>query len=164
MNVQGRSRTPLPGIDEVLASLPAEFVVASQHDTRLAVGPPGAFVLASVPTPIDDDELDQLIVRAEAATAATRVILADHLSWVPFIDTLLVVAGDPPRRPHATFAAVDLLADMIVEGRPVVSPHAVGVVRDLLRRDALGPWMVGVVPDDGRIDLCDPAPQTIVPS
>lgn len=142
-------------IDEALASLPEAFAVASHGEARLVAGPAGAFVLLGVEGPAVPAEASFML---NHLAADIRSALADHLSWVPFIDTLLVrVAGERDSRDPAV-VPLDLLRDTVCEGRQVVDDRALGVIRDLLRRGQLGEWRVGLVPTGDRIDLCDPSP------
>jgi hypothetical protein len=147
-------------IDEALASLPGQFAVASLDEARLVAGPAGAFVLTSFPGAEPTPEAAGASINRMAADI--RAALADHLSWVPFVDTLVVTVGKPPSTTGSVAVVpVDLLRDTVVEGRAVVDERALGVIRDLLRRGQLGGWRVGLVPVGERIDLCEP--QTTTP-
>lgn len=144
-------------IDEALASLPGAFAVASQGEARLVAGPSGAFVLLGVPGPAVPPNASFTLSQL---AADTRSALADHLSWVPFIDTLLVRVADEGDTRNPAVVPLDLLRDTVCEGRQVVDDRALGAIRDLLRRGLLGGWRVGLVPTGDRIDLCDPSPAT----
>lgn len=147
----------LHNIDEALASLPGEFAVASNREARLVAGPAGAFVMVGVGGDTSPAEAAFLVSQL---AADTRSALADHLSWVPFIDTMLVsLSVDQSRMPSST-VPLDLVHDMVCEGRQVVDDRALGVIRDLLRRGLLGDWLVGLVPSGDKIDLCEPTPVT----
>lgn len=142
-------------IDEALASLPGEFAVASNGEARLVAGPSGAFVMVGfdgLNSPTDSSFL------ASQLAADTRAALADHLSWVPFIDTLLVSLHPDQGRSFSCAVPLDMVQSTVCEGRTVVDERALGVIRDLLRRGMLGGWLVGLVPTGDRIDLCDPSP------
>jgi hypothetical protein len=156
MNVSDWHRSAV-GIDEALASLPSDYAVASYGDSRLVIGPSGAFVLVAAQTAEDRTSAATTL---EQLAARTRSALADHLSWVPFIDTLVVAPAHQVKRTVNGVVPVNMLLETICEGRPQVDERALGVVRDLLRRGQLGSWRVGLVPSSDRIDLCDPAPQT----
>lgn len=151
MNVTEWRRT-YQGIDEALAALPDMYAVGSHGDARLVAGPAGAFVVVAAP---DDEE--SAAAPATQLAAELRMLLADHLSWVPFIDTLLVTVEGTEA--EAAVVPVDLLLDTVTNGRPVIDERALVRIRDLLRRGALGDWRVGLLPVGDRIDLCDPAPQ-----
>jgi hypothetical protein len=146
-------------IDEALASLPGEFAVGSLDEARLVAGPAGAFVLTGFPGTDATPEAAGATINRLAADI--RASLADHLSWVPFVDTLVVTVGKPPATTGSVAVVpVDLLHDTMVEGRAVVDERALRVIRDLLRRGQLGGWRVGLVPVGERIDLCEPQAPT----
>ncbi len=147
----------LNSIDEALASLPGNFAVASHDRARLVAGPAGVFVLLGVTSSSTQHEAAFTVSHL---AADIRSGLADHLSWVPFVDTLLVSMGMGTARAAEAVVPIDLLHDTICEGRRVVDDRALGVIRDLLRRGLLGTWRVGLVPAGDRIDLCDPSPAT----
>jgi hypothetical protein len=146
-------------IDEALASLPGEYAVGSLDQARLVAGPAGAFVLTGFPGA--DPSPEAAVATINRMAADLRAALADHLSWVPFVDTLLVVDTEPvPLSGGAAVVPVDLLETTVVEGRAVVDERALTVIRDLLRRGQLGGWRVGLVPVGERIDLCEPQAPT----
>ena len=150
----------LHNIDEALASLPGEFAVASNGDARLVAGSAGAFVMVGVGGDTSPTEAAFLVSQL---AADTRSALADHLSWVPFIDTMLVSLSLDQSRVASSTVPLDMVHVTVCEGRQVVDDRALGVIRDLLRRGMLGNWLVGLVPSGDRIDLCEPTvvtPQT----
>ncbi|MCX7619884.1 MAG: hypothetical protein N2037_03440 [Acidimicrobiales bacterium] len=149
-------------IDGVLDSLPDEFAVASDDDLRLVIGPSGAFVL-SISLAGNSPDLNSLAERVSQRTAATRSILADHLTWVPFIDGVVVGNGTALSRAPVTVIPFDLLHETITEGRELIASTTISQIRDLLRRGLLGSWRIGVGSTNGKIDLCDPAPTTTIP-
>ena len=145
----------LHNIDEALASLPGEFAVASNGEARLVAGLAGAFVMVGVGGDTGPTEAAFMVSQL---AADTRSALADHLSWVPFIDTLLVSLSLDQTRMAPSTVPLDMVHATVCEGRQVVDDRALGVIRDLLRRGMLGDWLVGLVPTGDRIDLCDPSP------
>ena len=99
----------------------------------------------------------------------TRATLADHLSWVPFVDAVVVTPGDGRHSANghdlnagtgATAVPFDMLIEVLVEGRSVVEFAVLGLIDDLLRANALGPWRVGLAAGADKIDLCEPAADT----
>ncbi|MEZ5144923.1 MAG: hypothetical protein R2726_20760 [Acidimicrobiales bacterium] len=144
------------GIDRSLAVLPGDFAVAGAGATRLVIGPPGAFVLEGCAP----ERLEVGAARVAGLAAATRAILADHVSWVPFVDGLVVVAGRTDPHPSVTMVPVDLLVDTLVQGPEVVSPPVLSTVHALLRESRLGVWRLAFAVREGRIDLSEPARQT----
>ncbi len=150
----------LPLLDRILDDLPPAFCVACQGVLRLAVGPSGVFVLSSDQArAVDDGEpLDADLVAFMLAKAAgdTRNLLADHLGWGPFVDSLFVVEQQLGRTPAAvTTVPLDLVRSTLVEGRPAVSERQLAAVRQLLREDRFGSWAF-CLPGD-TIDLSDSA-------
>jgi hypothetical protein len=141
-------------LDEVLASLPPLHVLARWDDARLVVGPAGAFVL--VTTAEAPAHLARSAERLEIMARSTRESLCAHLTWVPFVDTLVVTPTDPPRAPFIPCAALDLLESVLTEGPRVIDTPTLNVIRDAVRRSALNGWRVGFAPDAAKIDLCDP--------
>ncbi len=53
-----------------------------------------------------------------------------------------------------------MLSEVLVEGRAVIEFAVLGVIDDLLREAALGPWRVGLGTGADKIDLCEPAADT----
>jgi hypothetical protein len=141
-------------LDEVLTSLPPLHVLARWDDARLVVGPAGAFVL--VTTAEAPADLARLAEQLDSLARATRESLCAHLTWVPFVDTLVVTATDPPRAPFIPCAALDLLQNVLTEGPKVIDGHTINTIRDAVRRSALNGWRVGFGGEADKIDLCDP--------
>jgi hypothetical protein len=146
-------------IDGALASLPGDFAVGSLDQARLVAGPAGAFVIIGYPGA--DPSPEAAVATINRLAADMRAALADQLSWVPFVDTLLVTSTDLEHvGGGAAVVPIDLLHDTVYEGRAVVDERALAVIRDLLRRGQLGGWRVGLVPVGERIDLCEPQTTT----
>ncbi len=60
----------------------------------------------------------------------------------------------------ATAVPFDMLIEVLVEGRAVIEFAVLGLIDDLLRENALGPWKVGLGTGADKIDLCEPAADT----
>ncbi len=150
------------GIDEVLTSLPPAFVIARRGDARLVMGPSGAFVL--LPTgrerPVVEKAADHLI----ELVLTTRRALCDHLTWVPFLDALLITNAEPPRGADVTAVPLDLVHDVLVEGPVMITSGTLNGLREVVRTSRLGGWHIGVSPDVVRIDLSDSDPRSSTPS
>jgi hypothetical protein len=144
------------GVDRALAALPGDFCLAGAGTARLVVGPPGAFVLEAC-TPV---RLDVSAARVAGLAVATRAILADHVSWVPFVDGLVVLDGGRATHPAVTVVPSDLLLDTLVQGPEVIDGTVLRTARGLLRENGLGVWRLAV---GERIDLVEPAPQSSAP-
>lgn len=143
-------------MDRVLMALPPSHVVASNASARFVVGPSGAFVLLSIGSP---DAVNGSAARLDLLVRSTRAALCDHLSWVPFLDSLLVSDTDVRRAP-VTVVALDLLHDVITEGPTMIDETTLDCVREAVRSERLDHWSVGAMASAARIDLCDPAQPT----
>jgi len=151
-------------IDGLLAELSPTYTIASQGPARLVAGPTGVFVLV-----LSGDDVERATELAARLAPATRAALADHLAWVPFVDAVVVIGRDGRRTEHdrephpATGASdaiavpVDMLGEVLVEGRAVIDLGALGVIDELLREQALAPWTVGTGAGAAKIDLCEPS-------
>jgi hypothetical protein len=154
----GSQRSIRLAVDTVVRALPPSYLVGVHQDARLVIGPTGAFVLLPGTSPSralarDADRLHRL-------TEATRDALCDHLSWVPFLDALVVTAGDLVRSPEITVAPLDLLSVVLTEGPEVIDAATRLAVRQVLADGKLVGWSRLVADQsrpDARIDLCDPA-------
>lgn len=144
-------------MDRVLASLPPIYVVATSGTARLVVGPSGAFVLLPTAAP---DGVNGAAARLDLLVQSTRSALCDHLSWVPFLDSLLVSEVDVKERAPVTIVALDLLHDVLIEGPAMIDDPTLGCIRDAVRTERLDHWTVGTASAAARIDLCDPAQPT----
>jgi hypothetical protein len=145
---------PVDGIDGILAELPPDWVIGRQGEARLVMGPSGAFVL--VPEAAD---LAAAADRAQHLAQLTRAIVSHHISWVPFIDAAVVTDADRPTEDAAVVVSIDLLAELLIEGPPVIDRPALGVLRNLLVEGSLDGWQVGSAPADVSIDLCESRPE-----
>jgi len=156
---------PADPIDRLLAELSPLYTTASQGAARFVAGPSGVFVLVS-----GGDDLGQAAERAARLAAVTRAALADHLSWVPFVDAVVVTAAgarnkapSPPNddvAAHATAVPLDLLGEVLVEGRRVIDDAAFRTINQLLRDEALSPWRTEPATTADKIDLCEPTADT----
>lgn len=155
---------PAQRIDGLLTELAPTHTIGSQGRARFVAGPSGLFVVV-------DGTREPLIAADLAAqlAAATRTELAEHLSWVPFIDAVVVIHDDghrrqpPPEQPlggPALAVPLDLLGEVLVEGRPMVDESALRIVADLLHTEGLGSWQAGLDGRPAKIDLCEPTADT----
>lgn len=150
-------------IDSLLADLAPMYTIGSHGTARLVAGPTGVFVVVS-----GGDDVGWAAELAARLAPATRSSLADHLSWVPFVDAVVVTAPngrrpaetDPPGPEGATAVPIDLLAEVLIEGRAVVELSVLGQIDDLLRTAELSPWRVGIDAGADKIDLCEPTADT----
>ena len=143
--------TPAEGLDGLLGRLPSGWAIAHRDDARLVVGPTGAFVL--VPHHSDVATSADL---AHDLAQRTRVALARHLSWVPFVDAAVVTTRDRHAEVAAVLVPLDLLNELLVQGPVVIEASVVRTVSQLVATGALEGWTVGIAMDDVKIDLCDP--------
>ena len=156
---------PAERLDQLLADLAPMYTTATQGAARFVVGPSGVFVL--VPS---GDDVGEAAHRAARLADATRAALAEHIAWVPFVDAVVVTSADRYRKATtpagrmanvpATAVPLDLLGEMLVEGRSVVADTALRSIRSLLQHDELAPWRAGREAGAAKIDLCEPAADT----
>ena len=156
----GTQRSIRLAVDAVVQALPAAYLVGGQDDARFVIGPTGAFVLLPGTSPVralarDADRLHRL-------AEVTRDALCDHLTWVPFLDALVVTAGDLVRSTEVTVAPLDLLNVVLTEGPEVIDRPTLLAVRAALDAGDLDGWspIAAIIEADARIDLCDPAEVT----
>ena len=154
-NVNGSGGTNPGGIDEVLSSLPQGYIVATQGDARLVLGPTGAFVL--LPAGRITDDVAATAHRLAHLVLVTRNALCDHLTWVPFLDALLVTSADPPRDVDVTVVPHDLVRDVLIEGPTVITLGTLNSIREALRSTRIDGWQIGTGAPGANINLRDPA-------
>lgn len=100
----------------VLEALPCGHRTLPLDEAHVVVGPTGVFALThGLP------DLDQAARRVSAAARALRELLAQRLSWAPFVDALVVVDGAAGRAEVAAVVPSRLLADVLTSGRPVLT-------------------------------------------
>jgi hypothetical protein len=153
-NVTSTSDPSRHGIDGVLATLPPAYLVAGQADARFVVGPTGAFLL--LPAGREHAAVALAADQLAALVNKTRNALCDHLTWVPFLDALLVTTADPPRGADVTVAPLDLVHDVLTEGPTVITLGTINAIRDVVRTARLDGWRVGKG-EGASIDVRDPA-------
>ena len=150
-------------VDGLLAELSPMYTIASQGSARFVAGPTGVFVVV-----FGGEDVRRATELAARLAPTTRATLADHLSWVPFVDAVVVTPEDGRHSPGhdlhagtgATAVPFDMLVEVLVEGRAVIEFAVLGLIDDLLRENALGPWKVGLAAGADKIDLCEPAADT----
>jgi hypothetical protein len=148
-------------LDGVLSSLPPLYVVATGDDARFVAGPSGAFVLLPhLETNRNGAGISAAATRLDQLVQSTRTALCDHLSWIPFLDSLLVSEADIKGPTPVTIVALDLLHDVLTEGPAVIDGATLAAIRAAVRAERLDHWTVGSADGAARIDLCDPAPST----
>jgi hypothetical protein len=147
-------------LDRVLADLGCGAITAVAGDARLVAGDAGTFVLLP-----GGDAPAAAAERAARLAEATREALADHLSWVPFVDAVVVVrpgealAGTATAGP-ATAVPIDLLIGVLSEGRHLVAVTTLARIAALLADGGLGAWCATTLEEGDRIDLCSPVDAT----
>ena len=83
---------------------------------RFVLGPTGAQVVAL------DDGSDGAPRAVALLASVTRSALAEHITWVPYVDALLVTERDKPC-PPATRVPPTLLLNTLLEGPAILQPH-----------------------------------------
>lgn len=96
-------------VGQVLAGLPSSSTIHPLGSAHLVLGPTGAQVVV-----LDDGSTDLPRTAARLA-AVVRSALAERVSWVPYVHTLLVTESTAPR-PPATVVSAHLLVRALVEG------------------------------------------------
>src|SRR5690606_15531873 len=134
-----------------LSSLPPGYSIASSGEARFIAGPPGAFVLLAAGGGAGNGA-----DRAALLASTTRTALAEHLTWVPFIDAI-VVTTEPSMSTAATPVPLDLLSEMLTEGPIVIDAGVLETIRSLIAEQRLSTWRTGLGLPADKIDLCDPA-------
>ena len=115
--------------------LPDGFRSVVVDGARVVVGPAGAFVLAD-----GGDDPVATGDRVVSLTHSLRSILATQLTWVPFIDPIVVVDDDwdDEAAGAATSVPADLLAPTILYGAgrldPAAADHIVAAAEQLAGR------------------------------
>lgn len=87
-------RRAADSLDDVLQDLPEGYVALAFGEAWVVVGPTGAFALAEA----GSGNVRDVARRVAAAARELRNRLVQALSWAPFVDTLVVVAGPRGRR------------------------------------------------------------------
>lgn len=149
-------------VDRVLAGLTADAVVAVAGEARLVASDAGAFVL--LPADAEPTRAGEQVARL---AEATRHALAEHLSWVPFVDAVVVVRPGEDAGGSVTAVPVDLLATVLVEGPRQIADPTLARIAVLVAEGRLGAWRAATASDGGRIDPCppvDPTPAVPVPA
>ncbi|CAN5693411.1 hypothetical protein BH24ACT3_BH24ACT3_07970 [soil metagenome] len=136
-------------IDELLSSLPGPYVVAELDRYRLVAGPSGAFVLTS-----DADDPCEPATSLLQMAAVTRRCLSDHLTWVPFLDPLLVVGDGGIPHHEVTAVPTDLLYEVLVADRPLLDRETLDRLTELIDEGRLV-----LRANDARMQGCDPSPR-----
>jgi hypothetical protein len=125
-------------LDEILVALPGAVVLAHRGLQRLVVSAGGVFVLDPGP-----EGLGPVAERAAAAAQATRTLLAEHLSWVPFVDWFVVSAADSVLDAHDV-VPLDLVPATVLEGH-TIDTALLADIRRLLFDGRLAPqWHDGL--------------------
>ena len=131
----GVSTTGFGSVDEVdrlLSRLDGRYQLATAEDLRMVIGPGGVFVVGM---PGDDGDTS----RVAEASRRTRETIAQHLTYVPFVDAVVVdVTGTIPHD-EVSVVPPDLLTTVF--GGHSLSPEMVDLLVDHLYRDLLIPWI-----------------------
>jgi len=143
------SDSTLDALDAVLGALPEPVVIGHDGYRRLVASPGGIFVLDT-----SDGEVSAVADRAAVAARITREQLAEHLSWVPFVDWFVIAPAGTPAA-HSVLP-VDLVETTVLEGH-VVDDDVLAQVTKLVMGESLGPqWAPGLsLPDDDAATVAE---------
>lgn len=117
-----RARPNVREVTRHVTELPSEFEVQRVGDHWLVVGPTGIFAIGR-----SEGDIARDAERTSVLAHDLRSALSDRMPWVPFVDSLLVVADDHIR--HASVAQLactvvtpDMLPLALTTGASVVNP------------------------------------------
>lgn len=131
MGVPWTRRPARAALDQLLEALPERFVTESLGSARFVAGPQGTYVVGTAEgTGPEADGLGQL-------AAQVRSVLAQHLTWVPFVHPLLV-SDDPHPGSRVAVVPRSLLVDVLTEGRESIEEDAVDRIHELVHRGLIG--------------------------
>lgn len=139
LNKVTHSRPTSARLDEMLSGLSPDIVVAHRGSThreslRLVASAGGVFVLDPDTIEIDADDTTGRVADR------TREQLAQHLSWVPFVDWMVVVDEWSERGA----VPLDMVAATLLEGH-ALPPAVIASIGDLLAAGSLAPeWISGL--------------------
>lgn len=123
-------------LDAALASLPPTFAIGELGQARLIIGPTGCTVLlAESSEPVPETASNDL-------AQSTRMNLADHLSWVPFVDALVVTHQNDVG--SIVSVELDLLIPLLVDGPTMLDQDTITRLVALLNERRLKPEWVAV--------------------
>jgi hypothetical protein len=122
-----------PAWREIVAGLPDGFQAVRFGGGEVVVGPTGVFALTAA---ADATEVEVAAHRVVRAATELRELLAQRLSWVPFVDAL-VVTDAATRSPLAAVVPHRLLDDVITGGRHQLAPAQVDGILAAVRRRPL---------------------------
>ncbi len=127
-------------LDEILSRLSGAVGIAHRGPDRLSIGPGGVFVLhplESSESPRDAAEHAWLLAET------TRDRIADHLTWVPFVDWLVIAEAYSA---HIPSLPSGLVATTLLEGH-AIPPTIANELRRSVSMGNLSPlWQPGLPP------------------
>ena len=119
-------------VDRQLSRLDGRYQLATAEDLRLVIGPGGVFVVG-----IPDG--DGKTARVAEASRRTRETIAEHLTYVPFVDAVVVDVSGTVSHDEVSVVPPDLLTTVF--GGHNLGPEMVDLLVDHLYRDLLAPWV-----------------------
>lgn len=128
-----KSHATAGDVSATLANLPTEHLVFMLDAAWMVVGPTGVFVL------VVEESTAEPAAHAVAQAEALRERLADQISWVPFIDAMVVIADREAARveagPCPSVPLRRLLTTIVDAPRRVDDETLAGLARIGLRRN-----------------------------
>lgn len=126
---------------------------ADMGDAHFVAGSSGIFVLA-----LADGDVPKTARKLIALARVTRSRLADHLTWVPFVDSFVVTAQAGSDHAEATVVPIDMLLEIICEGPPTVDRATLDrIARMVETGDTLPIWSGDLRIDDDSMGECTPS-------
>jgi hypothetical protein len=127
-------RRSRPEVAQVVRELPDGYHAVELGTDHVVVGPTGAFALTTADGPDDIDEAARRVVRI---AGDVRDLLADDLSWAPFVDPLVVVEEATDRPAVAATVPHRLLHGVLTGGQSLLDVDQVGRIVASLRGRAV---------------------------
>lgn len=119
------------GLDGLLEGLPPTYSVIGFGETRLVIGPTGAFVVV-----VAGSDAAASAERARHLAEVTRASLASTLPWTPFVDALVVAEEAGAAMPGASVVPTRMLLDTLMSGPRLLPTEVVQRMAAALVADA----------------------------
>ena len=122
----------IEALDHALEALGADHELGAAGSLRLVIGPGGVFVVGLA---AGNPEVGHEVA---VASRSTRDTLADHLSYPPFVDAVVIDDDNVVSHDEANIVPSDLLEAAF--GGHCLGEDVVALLTKQLQRGALEPW------------------------